>query len=93
MSSVMSNRRATKAGEAGTKKKNDSYTGAQCEFLKWLAVKGGWLRGIKLKDKTPQPFPMVTREWVIQFLFEVYAVGWQFKTRTKDRPSSTEDPL
>jgi len=93
MSSVMSNRRAAKVGEAGTVKKHDSYTGAQCKFLKWLAATGGWLRGVKLKEKTPKPFPMVTREFVILFMFEVYAKGWQFRTRTKDPPGSTEDPL
>ena len=48
--------------------------------MQWFGAKSGFLRGVALREKSPLPFPVVTRSWAAVFLEEVYCTGFQFRT-------------
>ena len=80
---TMCGRTKAAVGRVAGEKRRDPYRALQIEYMTWLGMISGWLRGAKCPDKMVIPaFPVVTENWALLFMKEVYANGYTWKRKS-----------
>lgn len=80
---ILRDRTQTKKGRALTDKRSLPYRVNQVEFIKWLGCEAGFLRGVKLMPKEPPDDLVVTQDWVMLYLHEVYCKEYNYRDKRK----------